>query len=233
MSEDKKSLINLMPESIDNMIKNVTDKPTQNIGTTLADIWYLVFGSFSHATDMRKLKYSYDLQEFEKELKEKINEIPEDERVEPDIQVIAPALEAAKYCIGKEELRKLFVELISNSIDKYYSKDVHPMFAEIIKQLSSVDALVLKNIYKYQYDGSLTVDVDDEALLLSLSALEKHGIIYTNMYQNLRDNKRIHIREMDKGMIKPTATEIKNANNTIHIEFTQLGRKFCVACISE
>ena len=228
MSEDKKSLINLMPESIDNAIKNVTDKPTQNIGTTLADIWYLVFGSFSHAADKRKLKYSYNLQEFEKELKEKINKIPEDKRVEPDIQVIAPALEAAKYCIDKEELRKLFVELISNSMNKYYSEDVHPMFAEIIKQISSVDALVLKNICKYQYDGSLTVDVNDEALLLSLSALEKHGIIYTNMYQNMRDNKRIHIREQDKGMI-PTATEIKNANNTIHIEFTQLGRKFCAS----
>ena len=47
MSEDKKSLIDLVPDSIDNAVKNVTDKPTQNIGTTLADIWYLVFGGIS------------------------------------------------------------------------------------------------------------------------------------------------------------------------------------------
>ena len=75
MSEDTmKSLINLVPESIDNAAKNLTDKPTQNMGTTLADIWYLVFGGISQAAEKRKLKYSYALQEFEKELQEKVDQ---------------------------------------------------------------------------------------------------------------------------------------------------------------
>ena len=99
MSKDKKSLIDFVPNSVDNAVKNITDKPTQNIGTTFADIWYLVFGGISHAAEKRKLKYSYALQEFEKELKEKISKIPEDKLIEPDIQIVAPALEASKYCI--------------------------------------------------------------------------------------------------------------------------------------
>lgn len=77
MSEDKKSLIDLVPDSVDNAVKNITDKPTQNMGTTLADIWYLVFGGISQSADKKKLKYSYALKKMEEELKEDISKIPQ------------------------------------------------------------------------------------------------------------------------------------------------------------
>lgn len=140
MSEDKKSLIDLVPDSVDNAVKNITDKPTQNIGTTLADIWYLVFGGISQAAEKRKLKYSYALQEFENELKEKISKIPEEKIIEPDIQVVAPALEASKYCILHKEIRELFTNLIFSSINNDYCKYVHPSFSDIIKQMTPLDA---------------------------------------------------------------------------------------------
>ena len=143
MSEDKKSLIDLVPESVDNAVKNITDKPTQNMGTTFADIWYLVFGGISQAAEKRKLKYSYALQEFEDELKEKISKIPEDKLVEPDIQIIAPALEASKYCIEKEELRHMFAKLISNSLSYDMFDKIHPIFSHIISSLTPLDVKIL------------------------------------------------------------------------------------------
>ncbi len=91
MSEYKKSLIDLVPDSVDNAVKNITDKPTQNMGTTFADIWYLVFGGISQAAEKRKIRYSYALQEFEKELEEKISKIPKDKLTEPDMQIVARA----------------------------------------------------------------------------------------------------------------------------------------------
>lgn len=69
--EIKKTVLNTLAEPISNAANNIADKPTQNIGTTLADIWFLVFGGISQAAEKRKLKYSYALQEFENELKEK------------------------------------------------------------------------------------------------------------------------------------------------------------------
>ncbi len=87
MSEDKKSLINLIPEALDNAAKNQTNQPTQNIKTTLADIWYLVFGGISQVAEKRKIKYHYALQEFEKELQQKLYEIPNDQITQPDIQI--------------------------------------------------------------------------------------------------------------------------------------------------
>ncbi len=146
MSEDKKSLIDLVPDSIDNAVKNITDKPTQNMGTTLADIWYLVFGGISQAAEKKKLKYSYALQEFEKELKEKISKIPKDKLVEPDIQVVAPALEASKYCVEKEELRHIFSSLITSSLT--YGEYIPPMLIDLAKHLSVIDAKILDYLYR-------------------------------------------------------------------------------------
>ena len=63
MSDKNSSFINLpdLPASIDNAVKNLTDKPTQGIGQTLADVWYLVFGGITHAADKRRMKYAHDL----------------------------------------------------------------------------------------------------------------------------------------------------------------------------
>ena len=56
------------------------------------------------------------LENYNRELHEKIEAIPNEKRVEPDIQIVAPALEASKYCVEKEELREMFVNLIASSM---------------------------------------------------------------------------------------------------------------------
>ena len=99
------------------------------MGTTFADIWYLVFGGISQAAEKRKLKYSYAIQKFEKELKEKISKIPEYKMAEPDMQIIAPVLESVKFCIKKEKLSKLFVNLVSSSTNNDLNNYIHPSTA--------------------------------------------------------------------------------------------------------
>ncbi len=199
MSEDKKSLINLVPNSIDNAVNNITDKPTQNMGTTLSDIWYLVFSGISQAAEKRKLKYSYALQEFEKELKEKISKIPKEKLVESDMQIVAPALEAAKYCILHKELRMLFSQLIASSLDFNFCNYVHPSFSVIIKQMNPLDARNILLFSKKAYypicsyrihfkDGSfddyyknIFLSNKEESNLelqsISISSLERLGLI--------------------------------------------------------
>lgn len=185
MSEDKKTLINLVPDSIDNAVKNITDKPTQHIGTTLADIWYLVFGGISQAADKKKLKYSYALQKMEKELKEEISKIPENKLVDPDMQVIAPALEASKYCIEKEELRHMFSKLISSSMNEDFCDFVHPTFSMILQHLSVFDAKIFSIIYNNEMDkfsALINENVDSfpkyiDKLSASLMVLRNFGLI--------------------------------------------------------
>ena len=152
MTEKKKSLINLVPDSVDNAVKNITDKPTQNMGTTLSDIWYLVFGGISQAAEKRKLKYSYVLQEFEKELKEKISKIPEDKLIEPDIQIVAPALDASKYCVENEILRNMFSNYIVSSINIDTSDFSQPIFIDILKNLTPFECRILNSVFNNYLD---------------------------------------------------------------------------------
>ena len=230
MSEDKKSLIDLVPDSVDNAVKNITDKPTQNIGTTIADIWYLIFGGISQIAEKQKIKYSYDLQEFKNELEEKISKIPEDKKVEPDIQVTAQALEDVKYCIEKQELRDLFSNLISSSMNETLSKDILPIFPNVIKQLSVIDAKILKTFYEHtlRYGHSYrTVKLENincPEIVLSLSSLESLGLIYSDVKSNLSYYFNLDLMNYDIKLV--------TNNKKFHVKFTNLGTAFCKVCIT-
>lgn len=143
--ETKFSLIDLpdVPDSVDNALKNLTDVPTKNAGQTFGDIWYLVFGGISHAADKKRMKYAEDLNRYHDELTTKIESIPLDRKIEPSIQITAQALENSKYCVTSDELRRMFVNLIGNTMDKKYEKNTHPSFPEILKQMSPLDARVI------------------------------------------------------------------------------------------
>ncbi len=187
MSEDKKSLIDLVPDSVDNAFKNITDKPTQNMGTTFADIWYLVFGGISQAVAKRKLKYSYALQEFEKELKEKISKIPEDKLVEPNIQFVAPALEAAKFCVENEKLRTMFSSYIASSMNIDTSDFSQPIFIDILKNMKPFECQIINSIYK---DSEIIIQTKNKKGLLSelimqiyvtINKLNSYGLIESKL----------------------------------------------------
>lgn len=195
--ETKKTVLNTLAEPIANSAKNITDKPTQNIGTTLADIWYLVFGGISQAAEKRKLKYSYALQEFENELKEKISKIPKDKLTEPDIQIIAPALEASKYCVEKEELRNIFSSLIATSLTDEY---IPPILIDIVKHLSVIDAKLLNYLYINHTIKEHITDLlqflninDPEILYISLMELEQMSLICNISVKDKKINESLFI----------------------------------------
>lgn len=143
MSDDNKSLINLIPDSIDNAAKNITDLPTQGIGQTLSDCWFLIFGGISQLADKRRVKYAHSLEQYKKELEASLSTVPEEKRIEPSSQIVLSALDESKYCVEEEELRKLFVSLLTSATDS--RKRVHPSFPSIIRQMSPSDALLLRS----------------------------------------------------------------------------------------
>lgn len=91
--------------------------PSKNVGQTLSDCWFLVFGGISQLAEKRKLKYAKDLEEFKQSLSSKITSIPKENRVEANTQIVMPALENAKYCVEEPSLREMFANLISSSLD--------------------------------------------------------------------------------------------------------------------
>lgn len=189
MPNNKNSLLDTLAEPIANAAKNITDKPTQNIGTTLSDIWYIVFGGVSQIAEKRKLKYAFALQEFKKELETKVSKIPINNLIEPDIHIIAQALEASKYSIEKDELRHMFASLISNSLNSDFKKRVHPIYVKIINNLTPYDAITLCNLSKGIVEDNLNFgDIID-----SLSILMQLGLIFFDPRQSDKNNEFIEL----------------------------------------
>lgn len=146
------SLLNLeAPDSVDNAAKNLTDLPTKNVGQTLADCWFLVFGGISQAAEKRKIKYALDLAIFKNSLEDNISKIPEENRIEAKAQIAMPALENSKYCIEEPVLREMFANLISSSIDNRKSDLVHPSFGELLKTMTPLDAQNLLLLHSSGY----------------------------------------------------------------------------------
>lgn len=145
MSEDKK--ITIIPQAIDNVVENLTDQPSKEIGNTFSDIWYLIFGGcLGFVAEKKKIKYSIELEKYKKEIAEKILTIPKNRRREGDLQIIGQTLEASKFSIDKEVIRKMFVNLLTSAIDYEKFDNVHPSYAEILKEISRDEALMLMYI---------------------------------------------------------------------------------------
>lgn len=262
MSDKNSSLINLpdLPDSIDTAVKNLTDKPTQGVGQTLADVWYLVFGGITQAADKRRMKYAHDLELYKQELSQAISSIPEKDLVEPNIQTTAQALENSKYCIESAELRKLFVNLISRAMDINYRKTVHPSFAEIIKQMSPIDAKIFKSLassegfplvdyiienidtnrYKVQFSTAYISSIPDISMNVAsscISSLSRLGLIYIDSQATLSSQEaykpyeETHLYKLISSEVEAFSSHKKASLLKYSGRLTRLGLDFFEVCV--
>lgn len=93
------------------------------------------------------IRFEQKAKAFEKEMQEKYNTIPEENRIEPPINVIGPALEVLKYSIDEEHIRNMFSNLLVNSMDNRLTEIVHPKYVKIIEQMNNKDAILLKILW--------------------------------------------------------------------------------------
>lgn len=234
--------------------------PLQSASKTFSDVWFLVFGGISHIADKRRMKYAHNLECYHKELFSEIKKIPNENLIEPSIQVAAQALENSKYCIETKELRALFVNLISKSMNTAYVSHVHPSFAEIIKQMSVDDARILKTIPlksnipivnyiivdKTNNAHSLKLaniylselsDIDIFRECASISSLARLGLLNINT-NSFIPNESVYKPYTETPFFKDLVEEKNPSNSTFKADLqkyvgnlTPLGQDFVVTCV--
>lgn len=246
-----------LPPSVDNALKNLTDEPTKNVGHTLGDIWYLVFGGVSQAAKKKQMKYDKDLEKYYQELNQKTDEIPNECRIEPSLQVTAQALENSKYCISSEILRKMFVNLISGSMNKCLEPHVHPSFPEILKQLSENDArfiqtfkqessipianigIKVSNLTSPAYAKDVCVlpnlSLDTTQCCISISSLRRAGLLETT-YIEWFANDSMYDKIKATSIYKSLDNKAHLNGYTVNLEkgmcrLTNLGKEFVKVCV--
>lgn len=247
-----------LPGSLDTAVKNLTDNPTQNMGQSFGDLWYLVFGGISQAANKKRMRYASDLKKYENELSHSISSIPPDKYVEPSIQVAAQALENSKYCLSSECLRKMFVNLISGTMHADIEPHIHPSFPEILKQLSENDALMLQllknrpelpiaNIgintspteYRLLWNDICAFIPSNSSTFkcsLSISSLEHVGLIFTTYTAILSDHD-LYIPITNTPEYLEAQRICKESNQNLYYKqgicgLTALGSEFILSCVS-
>ncbi|MCQ9633637.1 DUF4393 domain-containing protein [Chryseobacterium sp. WG23] len=105
---------------------------TKTINIALAPIKILVWG------------YEKIEDYISKRVSEKLDKIPTENITTPDPKIAVPAIEALRYTGSDEYLRELYANLIANSMDKATMRNAHPGFVEILKNLTSDEAILLK-----------------------------------------------------------------------------------------
>lgn len=72
----------------------------------------------------------------------KLEGVPEEKIVTPDLAVAGPTIEALKYSGHKADLSEMFAGLFASAMRSDLKDKAHPTFVEFIKSLSSLDARV-------------------------------------------------------------------------------------------
>lgn len=83
-----------------------------------------------------------------KRVSEKLKNVPEENIVTPNPSIAGPAVEALRYVGHDENLRELYANLLASSMNKDTLEEAHPSYVDIIKNLCSDEALLLKAFIK-------------------------------------------------------------------------------------
>lgn len=80
----------------------------------------------------------------ERELSQKLKDVPPEYISTPTLSVAGPAIEALRFSGHCEELRELFTNLLATSIDARTVENAHPAFVAVIQQIVVDEARILR-----------------------------------------------------------------------------------------
>ena len=140
MDEIKKELAKAAGTVAADVAEDLVRPTSKSIGENMGLLVDGVMGWLGYWGQKQQIKRAVYLEEYKKQIVQKITKISEQNLIEPPIRIVGPAIEASKFFIEETTCREMFAELIASSCNSAISGAVHPSFPEIIKQLSPLDA---------------------------------------------------------------------------------------------
>ena len=141
------SLINIefgihLHDQLGNSISNGRKKLLKRIGKRI--IKQIKKNGLVDRNDSEEVKKkSY---EFAKATVQKMAEVPENKFRNPNKRILMSAIDGVKYVVLEEDIKEMFSNIISASVNSDFEIYDHIAFVEILKQMSAFDAIVFKDI---------------------------------------------------------------------------------------
>lgn len=87
---------------------------------------------------------NYFNKEFKEDIVKATSYIPEENIQEPKASIVGPAIQGLAYSLDEEELKATYLKLISSAMDDRNNGILHPSYTDILKQMSSMDAVFMR-----------------------------------------------------------------------------------------
>lgn len=91
---------------------------------------------------------SYFENRFSSDLEEKAAGIPREQLREPKASIAGPALQGLAFAHEEPDLKNMYLHLLSSAMDARVASRAHPAFVEILRQLDSEEARLLKGVLR-------------------------------------------------------------------------------------
>jgi hypothetical protein len=233
----------------------------RQVGETVSAGLELALGGIRYRGEKAHIERKHHIAMFRSSLDNKVSSIPAEHFQEPDTYVLGSILDAAKYRINEPAIREMFAALIAASADARQNGNIHHAFAEIIKEMSPHDAVVLSHLKEdgpiaeirlydngHQYynnigphDLLILDDVsenDFDANAISLNNLARLGILRIDFVKNYTDEAHYNRYQQCQLYLDALATKESNqdAYESVELrkgiyEVTAFGQAFKSICL--
>lgn len=82
---------------------------------------------------------------FQQDIAEKAQAIPQQHIIEPKASIAGPTLQGLAFAHEEPNLKEMYLNLLATAMDGRAASNAHPAFVEIIKQLDSEDARLIRS----------------------------------------------------------------------------------------
>jgi len=136
------------------IIKAAGDNPNvkeagQNLGQTALTITktinnaLLPLAAVNFAFDKARVYFS---EKFQQDISQKASAIPPEQIIEPKASIAGPALQGLAFTHEEANLKDMYLSLLATAMDGRVASEAHPAFVEIIKQLDSEEANLIRGV---------------------------------------------------------------------------------------
>lgn len=103
------------------------------------------------------------LENYANRLQEKAKKIPEENLIQPKVNILGPVMEGLKYNLDEEHIKEMFTNILLSDMDSRKQSKVKPAYIEIVKQLSKEDAEFLMLLKKFNGNlCSISINVQEQ-----------------------------------------------------------------------
>ncbi len=103
----------------------------------------LPLAAVNFAFDKARVYFS---EKFQQDISQKASAIPPEKLIEPKASIAGPALQGLAFTHEEANLKDMYLSLLATSMDGRVASEAHPAFVEIIKQLDSEEADLIRGI---------------------------------------------------------------------------------------